>query len=94
MEDYLRLYLPQIVAVVIFIAIVIITAIAVKHYAPLDEGGRRIVNRVRNALIVLVLIVFGLYLFSSGSINVTPRKVIDRSEVDKQQQDFKERNTK
>jgi len=94
MEDYLRLYLIQIVALIITVVIIIAVAFAVKRYAPMDEGERRIVNRVRNILIVIILFGFGLYLFSSGSVNVTPRKVIDRSEINKQQQEFEKRNTK
>lgn len=94
MEDYLRMYLSQIVAVIVTIALIVFAVFFAKRYVPLDENGRKKVNKIRNDVILVILVLLGVYLFSSGTVNVTPRKVIDRSDVDQQQREFEERNTK
>lgn len=88
-EDYLRLYLGQIVGVIVALVVIVVLAAAVKRYVP-DES--REISTVRNVLMVVVLFGFGIYLFISGSVNVTPRKVIDRNDVMQQQKAFEERH--
>lgn len=91
MEDYLRLYLPQIVGVIIAVVFIVVAAAVAHRYFP-DE--QQTIRTVRIVLVLLILFGFGIYLFTSGSVNVTPRKVIDRSDVMQHQKDFEERNTK
>jgi len=96
MTDYLIMY--QITVVVVAIAFIIAGTFLFLRYAPfymsLSESAQKMIKKTRNVLIVTILIGFGIYLFSSGVVNVAPRKVIDRSEVIKQQQDFERRHTK
>ncbi len=92
LEDFLRLYLGQIVAVILFIFITVFVTARVKRYAPTDEKEK--INKIRNVILWIILVGFGIYLFYSSSVNLTPRKVIDRNEVNKQQQDFEQRHTK
>ena len=89
MEDYLRLYLGQIVGVIVALVVIAVAAVAAKRYVP-DES--RAISTGRNVLMVVVLFGFGIYLFTSGSVNVTSRKVIDRSDVLQQQKAFEERH--
>ena len=89
MEDYLRLYLGQIVGVIVALVVIAVVATAVKRYVP---GESHTINTGRNVLMVAVLFGFGIYLFTSGSVNITPRKAIDRSDVMQQQKAFEERH--
>mgnify|MGYP001611200984 CR=1 FL=1 len=89
MEDYLRLYLGKIVGVIVALVVTMALAAVAKRYVPAES---RAISTGRNVLMVAVLFGFGIYLFTSGSVNVTPRKVIDRSDVLQQQKAFEERH--
>ena len=89
MEDYLRLYLPQIVGVAITLVVIAVAAVVANRYFPEEQ---QMIRTGRNAFALLVLFGFALYLLASGSVIVTPRKVIDRSDVMQQQKAFEERH--
>lgn len=90
MVDFLRLYHTSLLGTLFFLVVIIVLAAVLIPRLP-DEN-RRAGRRATFVLCLAVLFVGALALLASMSVNQTPRGVLDRSDVEKQQERFEERH--
>lgn len=90
-SDFWRLvHVPMLWTIGIVVAIFVASNIAETLLEENDEEAE-MVEKVRNILLTIVGVGFLMFVFVSGSINTTSRSVIDRSDINKEQERYEER---
>ena len=82
--DFLRLYLGEIVSLVLALAICFVAAAIASRYVT----NRRMIRNVRNACIAAAIAALAVSWTYSLAVNRTPRGRIDRSGTDQDQKAF------
>jgi len=85
--DFLRLYLGEIVSLVLAIVIFFVAAAIASRYL----ANRRIIRNVRNVCIAATVAAFVFSWTCSLTVNRIPRGQIDRSGADRDQKAFEQR---
>ena len=89
--DFLRLAQPGILVTLGGLFFVLLVAWFVTRQAEIEERTRVYVRRARNLFVVVFAAAFIWQLFAMASVNVAPRSVIDRSDVDASNRNFNNR---
>ena len=87
--DFLRMYLGEIVSLVLAIVIFFVAAAIASRYV----ANRRIVRNVRNVCIAATVAAFVSSWTYSLTVNRIPRGQVDRSAADRDQKAFESRHS-
>lgn len=74
--DFVRFLHPQLLGLLGFVLLTIIVSNRIKK---VDGANVKLVNQIRNWILVISLGCVAWFAFSAATINEVPRKVIDRS---------------
>lgn len=89
--DFLRWAQPNILATLSVLAVVLFAAWFILQQPEIEKDVKQIVRRVRATLVLILLAIFVWQIISAASVNLTPRSVIDRSDVNRQIDKFEKR---
>ena len=87
--DFLRLYLGEIVSLVLALVILFVAAAIASRYVT----NRRMIRNVRNVCMAAAIAAFVFSWTFSLAVNATPRGRIDRSGADQDQKAFELRHS-
>lgn len=91
--DFLRWMQPSILATLGFLVFIIFVTWMFLKQPEIDDDVKLIVRRIRGFLVAVIFALFFWQIFAAASVNVTPRSVIDRSDVNHQNKQFEKRVT-
>lgn len=95
LEGFGRLIMGPGIGTAISIIVILLLAWLAIRWIPDSEDAMSIkkwIRRGRNVLIAFACIGFIIFVVNAASVNLTPRSVIDRDDVNKQQEEFENRH--